>query len=132
MWFLSKLKKIVDIEEVLSTFVELKKVPRLVLKDAKGAGFSDLQIAKVFNVEEIEVRNLRKSMGIIPYVKRIDTLAGEFPCDTNNLYLTYNANFDEIDFAKIKKGIIILGGGCYRIGSSVEFDWCSVEFIKQL
>jgi len=132
-WFLSKFKRIVDIETVIASFPSIKDVPRAVIKDAKDAGFSDRQIAKVFKgTTEVEIRNYRKSLGIIPYVKKIDTLAGEFPCETNNLYLTYNAHFDEVDFEKIKKGIIILGGGCYRIGSSVEFDWCSVEFIKQL
>jgi len=132
-WFLSKFKKIVDIENVISSFSELKTVPEAVIKDAKDAGFSDRQIAKCFKgVNELQVREYRKSKGIIPYVKKIDTLAGEFPCDTNNLYLTYNAHFDEVNFKEVKKGIVILGGGCYRIGSSVEFDWCSVEFIKQL
>lgn len=132
MWFLSKLSKIVDIEDVIQHFGSLEKVPKAVLKDAKHAGFSDRQIAKLLKIHEIEVRKHRKNLGIIPYVKKIDTLAGEFPCETNNLYITYNAHSDEIDFSKTKRGIIILGGGCYRIGSSVEFDWCTVEFIKQL
>lgn len=78
----------------------------------------------------MSVRAHRKGLGIIPYVKKIDTLAGEFPCNTNNLYMTYNGQFDEIDYKEVRRGIIILGGGCYRIGSSVEFDWCSVEFIN--
>lgn len=91
MWFLSKLKRITEIEATIEQFGSLEALPKNVLKDAKDAGFSDLQIAKILNIDELTVRDHRKGLHIVPYVKRIDTLAGEFPCDTNNLYLTYNA-----------------------------------------
>ena len=132
-WFLAKLERIVQIHKRLEKFT-VKDVPALLVKDAKQAGFSDKQIANILkSVSEIEVRNYRKQNNIIPYVKKIDTLGGEFPCVSNNLYLSYNANKDEIDYLNGNpKGVIVVGSGCYRIGSSVEFDWCGVELIKEI
>jgi hypothetical protein len=121
---LAKLERIVQIH---------KRLEKYTLKDAKQAGFSDPQIAVIMKTKEIEVRNLRKGYGIIPYTKKIDTLGGEFPCVSNNLYVSYNANKDEIDYVNNKnKGVVVVGSGCYRIGSSVEFDWCGVELIKEI
>jgi hypothetical protein len=84
----------------MATFKALEHLPKTVLKDAKDAGFSDRQIARVYGVNELVARNYRKSFNIVPYVKKIDTLAGEFPCNTNNLYITYNAQFDEVEFPR--------------------------------
>jgi carbamoyl-phosphate synthase large subunit len=124
-WFLYKLQNIVDctheIEDIGSVF-GLKK--ELLVK-AKKMGFSDLQIAKAVNATEEEVRSRRKSFGIKPWVKKIDTLAAEFPADTNYLYTTYNASTHDVEFND--HGILVLGSGVYRIGSSVEFDWCAVN-----
>ncbi|KAI9209868.1 carbamoyl-phosphate synthase [Polychytrium aggregatum] len=105
-------------------------VPVPLLELAKKSGFSDKQIAKYTGSTELAVRSLRKSHGIIPYVKRIDTLAAEFPASTNYLYTTYNATSDDVEFND--KGIMVLGSGVYRIGSSVEFDWCGVSCIRSL
>jgi hypothetical protein len=92
---------------------------------AKKLGFSDKQISNAVNSTEDEVRARRKNFGIKPWVKRIDTLAAEFPADTNYLYTTYNASSHDVEFDD--HGIIVLGSGVYRIGSSVEFDWCAVN-----
>ena len=129
-WFLHKIKNIVEIEEKLNkcSFKNLK--PNL-LKEAKKRGFSDIQIALLTNCKEHDIRNKRKKLGIIPYVKQIDTLAAEYPAKTNYLYLTYNGCADDIIF-KQKNQVIVLGGGAYRIGSSVEFDWCCVNSISSL
>ncbi|KAF1986157.1 carbamoyl-phosphate synthase [Aulographum hederae CBS 113979] len=124
-WFLYKLQNIVDctheLEDVGSLF-GLKK--ELVMK-AKKMGFSDRQIAKAVNSSEDEVRARRKGFGITPFVKKIDTLAAEFPADTNYLYTTYNATSHDVSFDD--HGVLVLGSGVYRIGSSVEFDWCAVN-----
>ncbi len=129
-WFLYKIRNLVDIADEVSKY-KLKQLPIWLLKLAKRCGFSDKQIANFTSSSEKEVRHLRKKCNIIPYVKQIDTLAGEYPAKTNYLYLTYNADFDDIDF-KEKKEVIVLGGGPYRIGSSVEFDWCCVHSIFTL
>ncbi|KAI9104643.1 carbamoyl-phosphate synthetase, arginine-specific large chain [Phlyctochytrium arcticum] len=105
-------------------------IPTDLLKLAKQRGFSDKQIASYTGSTELAIRALRKSHGIIPFVKRIDTLAAEFPADTNYLYTTYNASTDDVEFND--KGIMVLGSGVYRIGSSVEFDWCGVSCIHSL
>ena len=97
-------------------------------KKAKVVGFSDKQIANRVNSNEMSVRSARKDLGIVPYVKQIDTLAAEFPAVTNYLYTTYNASTDDVEFND--KGTMVLGSGTYRIGSSVEFDYCSVECIR--
>ena len=131
-WFLAKLERIVQIHKRIEKYT-LKDLPAILLKDAKQAGFSDKQIGNIVKAGEIEVRNVRKQFNIIPYVKKIDTLGGEFPCVSNNLYLSYNATKDEIDYLNGNpKGVIVVGSGCYRIGSSVEFDWCGVELIREI
>ncbi|KYK33154.1 MAG: carbamoyl phosphate synthase large subunit [Thermoplasmatales archaeon SG8-52-3] len=129
-WFLYKIKNIVEIEKKLQSN-SLIKISSSLLKDAKQKGFSDLQIAILTNCKELDIRSKRKKLGIVPCVKQIDTLAAEYPAKTNYLYLTYNGNFDDI-FSKEKNQVIVLGGGAYRIGSSVEFDWCCVNSISTL
>ena len=111
-----------------SVFSKLKKEE---LQEFKNSGFSDFQIAQVLKTTEKEVRNFRYKHKIHPAVKQIDTLAGEYPAQTNYLYLTYNASEDDVE-SDNKKTIITLGSGCYRIGSSVEFDWCCVNAAKQV
>lgn len=100
------------------------------LAEAKKRGFSDMAIAKLTGSTELEIRAIRKANGIIPRVKRIDTLAAEFPTSTNYLYTTYNASTDDVEFNE--NGVMVLGSGVYRIGSSVEFDWCGVSCIRSL
>ncbi len=134
-WFLYKLQNIVATDSELSTYDNLPAVPIELFKQAKQQGFSDFQIArlvlkdKIGNTEEANkiVRKLRKSLGIVPVVKQIDTLAAEYPAKTNYLYLTYNGSANDIDYTDDRRSIIVLGSGAYRIGSSVEFDWCSVN-----
>ena len=129
-WFLYKIKNIVDIEKKLSKS-KLSSLSSDLLKEAKQKGFSDKQIAIITDSSEIKIRQKRKKHGIVPYVKQIDTLAAEYPAKTNYVYLTYNASEDDIDF-KIKRQVVVLGGGAYRIGSSVEFDWCCVNAVSTL
>jgi len=129
-WFLYKIRNIVQIEKQLKKYKINNLVPAL-LKTAKQKGFSDQQIAEIIQSSELMVRKKRIQLGIIPYVKQIDTLAAEYPAKTNYLYLTYNACKDDIDF-KTKNQVIVLGGGAYRIGSSVEFDWCCVNSVATL
>ena len=129
-WFLYKIKNIVDVEKKLEG-CQLKKLPLRLLKEAKQKGFSDLQIATLAKSTGAEVRERRKKLGITPYVKQIDTLAAEYPAKTNYLYLTYNACKDDLNF-KEKNQVVVLGGGAYRIGSSVEFDWCCVNSVATL
>lgn len=129
-WFLYKMKDIVDIESKLREY-QIEKLPLELFKEAKQKGFSDLQIAILTQSDELKVRKQREKLGIIPCVKQIDTLAAEYPAKTNYLYLTYNGCKDDLDF-KDKKQVIVLGGGAYRIGSSVEFDWCCVNSVKTL
>ncbi|MHA2283351.1 MAG: carbamoyl-phosphate synthase (glutamine-hydrolyzing) large subunit [Promethearchaeota archaeon] len=133
-WFLHKMKHIIDIESKLEQFnlLETSEVEkRYLLERAKRFGFSDGQIAKIIGVDTIFIRQLRRKLDIHPFVKRIDTLAAEWPAITNYLYLTYSASEHDIDFeeenkANLKK-VIVLGSGTYRIGASVEFDWGSVN-----
>jgi carbamoyl-phosphate synthase large subunit len=129
-WFLYKIKNIVDIERRLHG-LKLKNLSFNMLKEAKQKGFSDIQIAFLTNCNELDIRKKRKKIGIVPFVKQIDTLAAEYPAKTNYLYLTYNGQVDDIRF-KDKNQVIVLGGGAYRIGSSVEFDWCCVNSISTL
>jgi len=129
-WFLYKIKNIIDVEKQLKG-KKIDKISKELLKEAKQKGFSDKQIAIVTGSEELEVRKLRKKKGIVPYVKQIDTLAAEYPAKTNYLYLTYNASEDDLTFEE-KNQVIVLGGGAYRIGSSVEFDWCCVNSVTTL
>ena len=109
------------------------------LKLAKQLGFSDFQIGRLvfkdrLDTEEqvIRIRKYRKSLGIVPYVKQIDTLAGEFPAQSNYLYLTYNGQEHDVEYKNDRRSIIVLGSGAYRIGSSVEFDWCSVNALQTI
>jgi len=129
-WFLYKIMNIVELEKSISE-CKIEKLPINLIKDAKQKGFSDLQIAILTNSTELEVRRRRKELGIIPYVKQIDTLAAEYPAKTNYVYLTYNGCKDDLTFTE-KKQVIVLGGGPYRIGSSVEFDWCCVNSVITL
>ena len=133
-WFLHKLQHIVDINRELqdqkAVSDHIDSIPKELLVKSKRYGFSDLQIAKIFNATEFAVREFRKSQGIVPFVKRIDTLAAEFPASTNYLYTTYSASTNDVKFED--HGIIVLGSGVYRIGSSVEFDWCGVSAIRSL
>lgn len=135
-WFLYKLKKIYDIKQEIRKFNALEKMPLELISEAKKAGFSDFQLARIVlgedNLSEniLKVRNYRKENGIVPVVKQIDTLAAEYPAQTNYLYLTYSGREHDIPYEDDKKSVIVLGSGAYRIGSSVEFDWCSVNALK--
>ena len=135
-WFLKGMKNITDIEEEIRKFKKIENIPKELLLVAKQNGFSDYQIAKIIdknNPEKLtgEIRNYRKRIGIVPVAKQIDTLAAEYPAKTNYIYLTYNGTENDVDFAG-KKKIMVLGSGVYRIGSSVEFDWCAVNSILTL
>lgn len=136
-WFLHKCMNIVEMYKDLELVNDLKSLDKELLLDAKKLGFSDSQIAICLNknsnapaISELDVRHYRKSFGIVPFVKRIDTLAAEFPAQTNYLYTTYNATKSDIEFND--NGVLVLGSGVYRIGSSVEFDWCAVNTTKAL
>jgi len=137
-WFLYKLLNIYRLKNQLNEYSKITSVPDTLLLHLKKAGFSDYQIAKIIHKDEEEdptdlmniVRNYRKERGIIPYVKQIDTLAAEYPAQTNYLYLTYHGSEHDLDFDDRGKSIIVLGSGAYRIGSSVEFDWCSVNALN--
>ncbi|MDX1286156.1 MAG: carbamoyl-phosphate synthase large subunit, partial [Draconibacterium sp.] len=139
-WFLQKLNNIFKIHNELIALNDLERVPLNLLKAAKQAGYSDFQIARLvlkspntrINQDIIRVRNFRKQNGIVPVVKQIDTLAGEYPAQTNYLYLTHNGSEHDIEFFNDNKSVIVLGSGAYRIGSSVEFDWCSVNTIETI
>ena len=129
-WFLYKIRNVVEIEKELARYT-LENLPASLLKEAKEKGFSDLQLAKITKSTEQAVRETRKKQGIIPFVKQIDTLAAEYPAKTNYLYLTYNGTEDDLAFDE-ERQVIVLGGGAYRIGSSVEFDWCCVNAVMTL
>ena len=139
-WFLQKLKNIFNIKNDLEKFDTLENLPVDLLKISKQSGFSDFQIARLVlkysnkNIHEglLKVRNYRKAIGIVPYVKQIDTLAGEYPAQTNYLYITYNGSEHDIEFNNDDKSVIVLGSGAYRIGSSVEFDWCTVNAVNTI
>ena len=130
LWFLSKIQNIIEIESQLKNH-SLTTIPIALFKEAKQKGFSDNQIAICLKTNETEVRNRRKKLHIIPHIKQIDTLAAEYPAKTNYLYLTYNATTDDIETTE-KHQVVVLGGGAYRIGSSVEFDWCCVNTVSTL
>ncbi|KAJ2905054.1 carbamoyl-phosphate synthase [Zalerion maritima] len=129
-WFLHKLQNIVDCTGELQTVGSLQGLKKDHVLRAKKMGFSDRQIAMAVGSTEDKVREVRLGFGIRPWVKKIDTLAAEFPADTNYLYTTYNASSHDVTFED--KGTIILGSGVYRIGSSVEFDWCAVSATQAL
>jgi len=134
-WFLYRLQNIVDTQRELAGCETLESVDPALLRTAKEQGFSDFQIGRavlkdtVGDAEEMNrrVRALRKSLGITPVVKQIDTLAAEYPAQTNYLYLTYNGSQNDVTYLHDHRSIVVLGSGAYRIGSSVEFDWCSVN-----
>jgi len=130
-WFLHKIRHVLSLEEKIKKYFTLDNLPREVLLEAKQAGFSDSQIARLLNTQELEVRRRRKALNVVPSVKQIDTLAAEYPSKTNYLYLTYNADGDDVSFEDRNK-VIVLGSGTYRIGSSVEFDWCCVNTVFTL
>ncbi|KAG0284173.1 dihydroorotate dehydrogenase, partial [Dissophora globulifera] len=128
-WFLNKLENIVHLEKTLGKYVATD-LPVNLIRSAKQLGFSDRQIATAISSNELSVRRLRTDAGVTPFVKQIDTVAAEFPAFTNYLYMTYNAVEHDITFED--KGVMVLGSGVYRIGSSVEFDWCAVRAIRTL
>ena len=137
-WFIGKLKNIVDYKHKLSTYNSLEELPAEILREAKVMGFSDFQIARFvlkpqqgnMEKENLAVRSYRKKLGILPAVKRINTVASEHPELTNYLYMTYAVEGYDVNYYKNEKSVIVLGSGAYRIGSSVEFDWCSVNAIQ--
>ncbi len=139
-WFLQKLHNIHNTKNKLEQVNALPELEDSLLLQAKKEGFSDFQIArlvlkssnKAINDDLLKVRELRKSRNILPSVKQIDTLAGEYPAQTNYLYLTYNGGEHDVEFQHDDKSVIVLGSGAYRIGSSVEFDWCSVNAITTI
>ncbi|MDE7089078.1 MAG: carbamoyl-phosphate synthase (glutamine-hydrolyzing) large subunit, partial [Prevotella sp.] len=153
-WFLYKLKHIIDIDEGLKNLREeklksgenhsasiLQSLNSSILKEAKVYGFTDFQIARAVGLEQevgnmhkamLQVRQLRKSLGILPVVKQIDTLAAEYPAQTNYLYVTYAGETDDIAYENDGRSVIVLGSGAYRIGSSVEFDWCGVQALNTI
>ena len=128
-WFLYKLKGLSDFGRYMSTF-NATNVPIELVRQAKKLGYSDRQLAKFWSSNELAVRRLRVDAGITPVVKQIDTVAAEFPAFTNYLYMTYNGSEHDVSFED--HGVMVLGSGVYRIGSSVEFDWCSVRAIRTL
>ncbi len=137
-WFLNKLQGIVNTHKEMKKYDCCEQMPLDLLKKAKVQGFSDVQVAnalyKGMDSEQAEdiVRAFRKAHGIIPCVKQIDTLAAEYPAATNYLYLTYGGNFNDVQYKHDKNSVIVLGSGAYRIGSSVEFDWCSVNALQTI
>ena len=139
-WFLYKLKHIIDIDEQLKRH-NINTVDASLLRDAKVYGFTDFQIARALKLENdypnmhqalLVVRNLRKRYGILPVVKQIDTLAAEYPAQTNYLYVTYSGTASDVTFSNDRRAVIVLGSGAYRIGSSVEFDWCGVQALETI
>ncbi|CDC97004.1 carbamoyl-phosphate synthase large subunit [Prevotella sp. CAG:474] len=139
-WFLEKLKHIIDIDEQLKT-VNANTLDKELLRTAKVYGFTDFQVARAIGLEgemgnmhkaTMVVRRLRKNYGILPVVKQIDTLAAEYPAQTNYLYVTYAGVTSDIQFTNAKRSVIVLGSGAYRIGSSVEFDWCGVQALNTI
>ena len=140
-WFLEKLQHIIDIDERLKSVGNVNNLRKDLLREAKVYGFTDFQIARAVGLETelrsmskagLVVRTLRKNYGILPVVKQIDTLAAEYPAQTNYLYVTYAGVASDINFENDKKSIIVLGSGAYRIGSSVEFDWCGVQALNTI
>ena len=140
-WFLEKLKHIIDIDQQLKKCTSINVLDKDLLRQAKVYGFTDFQIARAVGLEQeihnmhkaqLVVRNLRKTYGILPVVKQIDTLAAEYPAQTNYLYVTYAGVKSDINYENDKKSIIVLGSGAYRIGSSVEFDWCGVQALNTI
>ena len=139
-WFLEKLKHIIDIDEQMKK-CNVNTLDKELLRSAKVYGFTDFQIARAVGLEQemgnmtkagLVIRSLRKNYGILPVVKQIDTLAAEYPAQTNYLYVTYAGVKSDINFENDHRSIIVLGSGAYRIGSSVEFDWCGVQALNTI
>ena len=139
-WFLYKLKHIIDIDEQMKR-QHINTLDADLLREAKVYGFTDFQIARAIGLEQefdtmhkavVVVRNRRKQLGIVPVVKQIDTLAAEYPAQTNYLYVTYSGEKGDIQYENDHRSIIVLGSGAYRIGSSVEFDWCGVQALNTI
>ena len=139
-WFLQKLQNIMDTSIELHDCVWSCSSFGSLLRKAKRQGFSDFQIARAIGLDTVmsgenaaqKIRELRKRVGILPVVKQIDTLAAEYPAQTNYLYLTYNGTESDVDYLGDKKSVVVLGSGAYRIGSSVEFDWCGVQALNTI
>ncbi len=139
-WFLYKLEGIISLESDMEVYNKLPEMPTELLREVKQKGFSDFQVARtVLGVDDLDmesaittVRNYRKEVGVLPVVKQIDTLGAEYPAQTNYLYLTYNGVAHDVEFQHDDQSVIVLGSGAYRIGSSVEFDWCSVSAINSV
>ena len=138
-WFIDKLMNIINTAAELSALNSLEELGEPLLRQAKRQGFSDFQIGRHILKDRIDseemvnrVREYRKKLGVVPVVKQIDTLAAEFPAKTNYLYLTYNGTASDIVYEHDGKSIVVLGSGAYRIGSSVEFDWCSVNALQTI
>ena len=141
-WFLQKLMNIMNTSEELhqwgNNHKQIADLPADLLKQAKRQGFSDFQIARAIGYEgdmedgSLYVRNYRKSLGIVPVVKQIDTIAAEYPAQTNYLYLTYSGTANDVTYLGDHRSIVVLGSGAYRIGSSVEFDWCGVQALNTI
>ena len=138
-WFLEKLNNIIHTAKEIETFSSLEALPLELLKTAKKQGFSDFQIARALFKDQgdidrhlLEVRKFRKEKGIVPVVKQIDTLAAEYPAQTNYLYLTYNGTANDVHYLGDHRSVVVLGSGAYRIGSSVEFDWCGVNALNTI
>ncbi len=139
-WFLVKLQNIQEIKDELLEVNTLDELNPALLLEAKQSGFSDFQLARFVlksnpdNIEDelVKIRQHRQEVGIVPFVKQIDTLAAEYPAQTNYLYLTYHGQEHDIEFPKDKNSVVVLGSGAYRIGSSVEFDWCGVNALQTI
>ena len=139
-WFLQKLQNIMDTSIELHDCGWSSSSFGSLLRKAKRQGFSDFQIARAIGLDTVmsgenaaqKIRELRKRVGILPVVKQIDTLAAEYPAQTNYLYLTYNGTESDVDYLGDKKSVVVLGSGAYRIGSSVEFDWCGVQALNTI
>ena len=138
-WFLEKLNNIIHTAKEIETFSSLEALPLELLKTVKKQGFSDFQIARALFKDQgdidrhlLEVRKFRKEKGIVPVVKQIDTLAAEYPAQTNYLYLTYNGTANDVNYLGDHRSVVVLGSGAYRIGSSVEFDWCGVNALNTI
>ena len=140
-WFLNKLHHIIDIDKRLTRCTSVNVLDKELLREAKEYGFSDFQVARAVHLEHdldsmhkaaLVIRHLRKQLGIVPVVKQIDTLAAEYPAQTNYLYVTYAGTDHDIHYENDKRSIVVLGSGAYRIGSSVEFDWCGVQALNTI
>lgn len=139
-WFLDKLKGIIETARGLEAYDKLEEIPLELLRHAKRQGFSDFQIGRFVlstvtdtpDAKALAVRAYRKGLGIVPVVKQIDTLAAEYPAETNYLYLTYSGTTNDIGYEADGRSVVVLGSGAYRIGSSVEFDWCGVNALETI